>query len=135
MSVLLKLQESPPPAVKYVQCVEIYLPKRLKHLSELYGFLRDRTTDRIGEIVLDGFSIYEVDGVFRGKADIWEERSLVIRILFPLERETPPDIVQARIRALGRQIADTVATSEEEVWISHYSHQISIFRPNSKLII
>lgn len=135
MPILLPIREHPLPEVKEVQCVEIYLPKKLKYLSGLYEYLRARTTEQVGEILLDGFSIYEVDGAFRGESELWEERSLVIRILFPLKGETPQLAVQAKIRALGRQIAETVATSEEEIWISHYPHRISVFRPNTKLVV
>ena len=130
MPALLQIREGPPPERREVHCIEIYLPKRLKHLSELYEFLRARTTEPISEIALEGFSIYEVDGVFRGQKELAEERSLVIRILFV--RGDAPGI-EAKIKALGRQIADTVATTEEEIWIAQYSHIVAIFRP-TKLI-
>jgi hypothetical protein len=55
------------PDKKEVDCVEVYLPKTIQFLSQLYQMLRDKTTNRWGNVVLDGFSIYEVDGVFTGR--------------------------------------------------------------------
>src|SRR5260370_16893784 len=96
---LLNIYETPP-EVNQLDCVEVYLPKRLKHLSELYAYLRAKVTDRLGAIVLDGFSIYEVDGVFHGEEKLWEERSLAIPILSPRSAEAPRAVSDARIRAL-----------------------------------
>lgn len=62
-----KIREQPPPQSSQFDCVEIYLPKRLKHLSEVYSFLRDRVNSRLTDVELKGFSIYEVDGVFSGE--------------------------------------------------------------------
>src|SRR5262245_11234048 len=86
------------------QCMEIYLPKRLKHLSELYDFLRAKVAQRVGALVLDGLSIYEVDGVFKGGRQVWEERTLVIRILLSPSAEQPPMVLQGRINDLGREL-------------------------------
>lgn len=108
-------------------CVEIYLPKRLKHLSELYRFLRKRLTSRPTEVALRGFSIYEVDGVFSGEI-LWEERTLVIRILLPRSVDDPRFAVQAAVNELGREIVQTVAPDEEEVWICHYEQVVTTFR-------
>jgi len=70
----LPFQQTPPVDEKQVDCVEVYLPKSIQFLSELYQLLRDKTTNRLGSLVLDGFSIYEVDGVFRGET-LWEQRT------------------------------------------------------------
>lgn len=60
----------------------------------------------------------------------YEDRTLVIRILFRWEAEIAREIMDLKIRSLGRQIADTVAAAEKEVWISRYSHVVDIFRPS-----
>jgi hypothetical protein len=65
-------------AGRTIDCVEIYLPKSIEFLSEIYQLLRDKVKNRLGGVVLDGFSIYEADGVFHGEV-LWEQRTLVIR--------------------------------------------------------
>jgi hypothetical protein len=110
------------------QCVEIYLPKRLRHLSELYDFLRSKVAQHLGALVLDGLSIYEVDGVFRGARQLWEERTLVIRILLPPSVEQPLIVLQGRINDLGRELC-VVAGDEEEIWISSYPQTVAVFKP------
>jgi hypothetical protein len=106
------------------------MPKRLKHLSEISDYLRKKIQNRgTGELALEGFSIYEVDGAFRGKDDqLWEERSLVIRIMFDRPLDTTKARLQAKISDLGREIAE-IATTEEQIWICNYQQSVSIFRP------
>jgi hypothetical protein len=130
---LLQLYDAPL-EVHELDCVEIYMPKRLQHLAELYAFLRALITDRLEAIVLDGFSVYEVDGVFQGREKLWEERSLVIRILSPRPARTPKALVQGKMKDLGRGIATRVAPNEEEIWICHYPQTVLVFRPRTKLI-
>src|SRR5947199_4381312 len=93
-SVAMPLQQPPWYEHKQVDCVEIYLPKSIEFLSELYQMLREKTMNRLGGLVLDGFSIYEVDGVFHGEI-LWEQRTLVIRILFVRKTATPPDLLES----------------------------------------
>ncbi|HJT30779.1 MAG TPA: hypothetical protein VJ783_01845 [Pirellulales bacterium] len=118
-----------------VDCVEVYLPKRLKHLAELYAFLRAKVSDRLGETVLDGFSIYEVDGVFYGREQLWDERTLVVRLLLvrasksPHARHAVEASVQRRIKDLGRELSGKVAIDEEEIWICSYPQQVTVFYP------
>src|SRR5947207_13356176 len=107
-SVAMPLQQPPWYEHKQIDCVEIYLPKSIEFLSELYQMLRDKTRNRLGNVVLDGFSIYEVDGVFQGEA-MWEQRTLVIRILFIRKAATPTNLLEATILELGREIATRVA--------------------------
>jgi hypothetical protein len=115
---------------KHVDCVEIYLAKRLSYLSGLYNFLNDMLTASklVQDLVLDGFSIYEVDGAFRGKEKSTDERSLVIRILFERPAEAPEFAAQAKIKKLGKDIG-IIAASEEEIWICHYAQKVAVFRP------
>ena len=76
----LPFQQTPLLDKKQIDCVEVYVPKTIEFLSELYRMLRDKTMNRFGDLVLDGFSTYEVDGVFYGEK-VWEQRTLVLRIL------------------------------------------------------
>lgn len=122
-----KIREQTPPQSSQYDCVEIYLPKRLKHLSEVYRFLRERVNSRLTDVELRGFSIYEVDGVFSGES-LWEERTLVIRILFPRPANYPQLTVQAAVNELGRDIVRTVAKDEEAVWICYYEQIVTVFR-------
>ncbi len=124
------MREPKPVRERKLDCVEIYMPKRLKHLSEIYAYLRQKIQTRVGgELALEGFSIYEVDGVFRGKNDqVWEERSLVIRINFLRPLETPRPMLRAKISDLGADISE-IAKTEEEIWICSYQQSVSIFRP------
>src|SRR5688572_29431409 len=119
MSGLLQVFEAGEAGQRQFQCVEIYLPKRLRHLSELYDFLRNKIEQRLGALLVDGLSVYEVDGVFRGERQLWEERTLVIRILLPPTVEQPQIVLQGRIHDLGRELC-VVAGDEEEIWISNY---------------
>jgi hypothetical protein len=125
---LLNIIERPQPADSQYECVEIYLPKRLRHLSELYDFLREKVEQRVGAILLEGFSIYEVDGVFHGAKQLWEERTLVIRTLLPPSVELPAVVLQGRINELGRDLC-MVAGDEEEIWISNYPQTVTVFKP------
>jgi hypothetical protein len=124
-----------PPALdkKQVDCVEIYLPKSIEFLSELYQMLRDKTTNRLGSLVLDGFSIYEVDGVFYGDI-LWEQRTLVIRILLVRKANSPPDLLERVLFELGREIATRVAVREEQIWICHYAQNLRIFTGLKRLL-
>jgi hypothetical protein len=118
---------------KHIDCVEIYLPKSIAFLSELYQMLRDKTMSRLGGIVLDGFSIYEADGVFHGEV-LWEQRTLVIRILFIRKAATPDYLLDETIIELGQEIATKVAVSEEQIWICHYPQNLRIFAGVKRLI-
>jgi hypothetical protein len=118
---------------KQVDCVEIYLPKSIEFLSELYQMLRDKTRNRLGSVVLDGFSIYEVDGVFHGET-LWEQRTLVIRILLIRKADTPLDLLDVTVLELGREIATKVAVREEQIWICHYAQNLRVFTGLQRLI-
>ena len=121
------------PNRKQVDCVEIYLPKSMVFLSELYQMLRDKTKNRLGNVVLDGFSIYEVDGVFQGEI-LWEQRTLVIRIMLVRKAATHPGLLEATVFELGREIATRVAVSEEQIWICHYAQNLHVFTGFQRLM-
>lgn len=115
-----------------VECVEIYIPKKLEHLSEIFNFLQKKLEDRASgcteTVTIDGFSLYEVDGAFLG-GRIYQERTLVVRILFPRSDEEAAGSIQEKILELGREIATAVALDEEELWICHYPQSVMVFRP------
>jgi hypothetical protein len=122
----LNLIEEAPGDRTRLDCVEIYLPKSIEFLSELYRFLREKVTQRFGQVVLDGFSVYEVDGVFRGER-LWEQRTLVIRLLLVRPAGKTAGSVAWVIGDLGREIATTIAVSEEVIWICQYEQVLHMF--------
>jgi hypothetical protein len=115
-----------------VECVEIYIPKKLEHLSEVFNYLRqkivERSEGRTDSVTIDGFSLYEVDGAFLGRT-IYQERTLVVRILFARETSDEAAAIQRKILELGRDIATAVALEEEELWVCHYPQSVVVFRP------
>ena len=113
------------------ECVEVYVPKKLENLSELFRYLRDKMLNRTssgGGPVIDGFSLYEVDGAFYGD-QVFQERTLVIRLLFFIDPTDGAAVLEDQISTLGREIATTVAMKEAELWICHYPQRMHIFRP------
>lgn len=115
------------------ECVEIYVPKKLEHLAQLYRYLQEKLLDRkrgrAQTVVIDGFSLYEVDGAFYGH-EIYQERTIVIRILFD-RSDAQEQTIEEKIRLLGSEVAASVAIAEEELWICHYPQGVAIFRPRS----
>ena len=82
---------------------------------------------------MDGYSIYEVDGVFRGEI-LWDERTLVIRLLLVRPAGKPEQSVNRLIRDLGNEIITKVAASEEEIWICHYPQSLTVFAGLKRLL-
>jgi hypothetical protein len=117
------------------ECIEIYVPKKLEHLSELYNYLRLKLSERKAGIKqavpIDGFSLYEVDGAFYG-SEIYQERTVVIRILMERVAGAEDPSIRHRIQALGSEIAMTVALAEEELWIGHFTQGLVIIQPGEK---
>src|SRR5688572_15155109 len=115
-----------------VECVEIYIPKKLEHLSEVFNYLRrklaDRAEGKTDSVTIDGFSLYEVDGAFLG-GRIYQERTLVVRILFARVEGEDAGVIQRKIQELGNDIATAVALDEEELWICHYPQGVVVFKP------
>jgi len=110
-------KEEPEPWM--VSIFELYIPKRTNYLSELYQFLHDAVTSG-ASIRLDGFSVYEVDGAYRGKAQAYEERVCVVRLVLPkaiAEARTPnPSVLE-----MGQKLLQITGFKEEEVWIVRYA--------------
>lgn len=127
---------SPPTEVavnsQSVECVEIYIPKKLEHLSEIFNYLRHKIVDRSraedGSVKIDGFSLYEVDGAFLGRT-VYQERTLVVRILIAGDPTEDASVIERKIMELGRDIATVVALAEEELWVCHYPQSVVVFRP------
>ena len=121
-------QSQPSIDTRLLECVEIYVPKKLEHLSELYTFLRQKMSDEGSVSEIDGFSLYEVDGAFRSDR-VYQERTVVIRVMLPYAPNDSPQTVLDKIKELGREIATRVALGEQELWICHYQQHVHIFRP------
>src|SRR5947208_2208141 len=123
----------PPRERKQIDCVEIYLPKTIEFLAELYQFLRETVKSRRGSIALNGFSVYEVDGVFRGE-QTWEQRTLVVRLLLfrPAGHPAPP--WERTIDELGRELATRIAVNEEQIWICRYPPDLTVFQGVKRIL-
>jgi hypothetical protein len=126
-SSVLTMFESPLAEKRRLDCVEVYLPKRIGFLSKLYRFLRQAVKYRLGGIALDGFSIFEADGVFRGER-LWEERTLVIQILFVRPVDASEAFLETKINDLGRELAHRIAPNEEQIWICYFPKSVLVFR-------
>jgi hypothetical protein len=117
------------------ECVEIYIPKTLENLAKLYAFLQQKLMERKNgvpqDVPVDGFSLYEVDGAFYGH-EIYQERTIVIRILFNREHVGDNRSIEDNVRALGAEIAATVAMNEEELWVCHYPQGVVVFSPRNQ---
>jgi len=70
-----------------IEILEIYVPARLEYLSDLYVWLREQLYNH-PKPLLRGFSIYEVNGGFRDDAEVFEERTVVIRIVLDTPHST-----------------------------------------------
>jgi len=109
--------------VRPVEVVEAYVPLRLKYLAGLYGWLRDQLIARDQDL-FGGFSIYEVNGAFRGEAEEpYEERTVVVRLVLSLDDMTDAAEGRARreldvkVRQIVRSIVRITKREEEEVWV------------------
>ena len=58
---------------------------------------------------------------------MWEQRTLVIRLLLIRKAATPLDLLDATVFEFGREIATKVAIGEEQIWICHYPQSLRIF--------
>ncbi len=116
------------------ECIEIYVPKNLRVTSALYEFLVGRLesdpafSESLGEPTITGFSLYEADGAFRGQNRIYEERTIIVRLLIIRAQKLSDGNFESQIKTLARNIAKDVLNSEEEVLVSHYSQQVKLLR-------
>lgn len=102
-----------------IEILEAYVPARVEYLANLYVWLREQLYSHPRPL-LQGFSIYEVNGAFKGVERVYEERTAVIRIVF----ESPVDADQAESRAYEARIGEIGETlrlitkeQEEEIWL------------------
>lgn len=114
-------------------CVEVYLPKRIRYLSKLYKYLikRLKDKDKVGGLPIEGFTIYEGDGAWRDEQEqkIWDERTLIVRILFAPPKGSKEQDLNYKIMALGRDIGNKVGTGEKQIMICHYEQSVTVFTP------
>jgi hypothetical protein len=117
------------------ECVEIYVPKNLENLANLYAFLQEKLSERKQgteqDVAIDGFSLYEVDGAFYGH-EIYQERTIVIRIMFNRDASDDDHTLARKIQVLGSEVAASVAMNEEELWICHFPQGVVILRPHKR---
>ena len=102
-----------------VEIVEAYVPARIEYLADLYAWLRDQLYSHPKPLI-HGFSIYEVNGAFRGRGErVFEERTMVIRIILaaPGADDTRAQLHEARIGELARTLREITEGREEELWI------------------
>lgn len=112
-----------------VEVLEAYVPARLEYLARLYEWLQAQLYSHPRPL-LRGFSIYEVNGAFRGQQTVYEERTLVVRVIFDapartrarrlvqdaLERSLGAK-VEELARALLRELRAITGGKEEELWV------------------
>ena len=113
--------------------VEIYLPKRLRYLSGAYALFREELeSDNTLPPRLYGFSIYDVEGAFRGRkrttGRIDDELTMVIRVFFDNRdlQATPPEEsreghdfdspLERKVYYLLDKLAEIVQAREKELW-------------------
>lgn len=111
--------EPEPRPMDDVEILEAYVPARIEYLADLYAWLRDQLYSHPRPL-LHGFSIYEVNGAFRGKERVHEERTAVIRIIFdvPLgSDDAEAAALEARIGEIGGTLREITQKREEEIWV------------------
>ena len=119
-----------------VEIVEIYVPARLEYLSNLYGWLDKELNAGANQALFRGFSLYEVNGAFRGDVDVYEERTIVIRLIFDLPEAAESDKSDERMRR-GRigdiieDVAQITKGQEEELWLIRFNAD-KFVRPRRK---
>ena len=103
-------------AERDVEVVEIYVPRRLEYLSELYKWLREQLEDPYASL-LKGFSIYEVSGAYIGTR-LYTEQTMVVRLIFELATEDKTQVAhEGRINHIAENILEITGFKEEEVWL------------------
>jgi hypothetical protein len=101
-----------------VEILEVYVPARVEYLANLYVWLREQLYSHPRPL-LQGFSIYEVNGAFRGADQVYEERTAVIRVLLDAGGDTAKErsTHEARIGEIARQFQEITKGQEEELWL------------------
>jgi hypothetical protein len=97
-----------------VEILEAYIPAKLEYLARLYEWLQAQLYSH-PKPLLQGFSIYEVNGAFHGK-EVYEERTLVVRVVVESARRRRARVGDL-IRALLAELHAITQGKEEELWI------------------
>jgi len=111
--------------------VEFFVPKHLSYLGAIYSRLKVELESENSDLAnIEGFSIYEVSGAFKGKRQnkIYSEDTLVIRVFFDkatlsggIEIGLDPNTValealKAKVGDLLNQVAEACNNDEEQIW-------------------
>jgi len=102
-----------------VEILEVYVPARVEYLANLYVWLREQLFSHPRPL-LHGFSIYEVNGAFRGVERVFEERTAVIRIVLetpPARDEADEKAHEARVGEIASKFRKITEEREEELWL------------------
>ena len=109
------------PRTAEAHILEVYVPKRLRYLGRLYTFLFNQLHSSGRKALLQGYSIYEVDGAFVShisaqEVQVYDEKTLVVRLIYELPRGN----LETRIHDIARKIIELTESREEEIWIIRY---------------
>lgn len=102
-----------------IEIIEAYVPARVEYLANLYVWLRQELYSH-PKPLLQGFSIYEVNGAFRGTREVYQERTIVIRIVFDAPQEDDDGearAYEARIREVVGRMKRITEDREEKLWL------------------
>lgn len=102
-----------------IEILEVYVPARVEYLANLYVWLREQLYS-LPRPLLQGFSIYEVNGAFRGIERVYEERTAVIRVVFAaasVEDEGEQRAHEARVGEIAEEFRKITEEREGEIWL------------------
>lgn len=102
-----------------IEILEVYVPARLEYMANLYVWLRDQLYSH-PKPLLHGFSIYEVNGAFRGEKRVFEERTAVIRVVFDVpigSDDADRRAYEARVGEIAARFREITEQREEELWL------------------
>ena len=120
-----------------VQVVGVFIPRRLRYLPELFGFLREQLSAPWNVGLFSGFSLFDAEGAFQGE-EIYDEPTFILRLVYRassfLRVDSQPDDpasldeqVQRRIRNIASAVIKITQQREEEIWILRSSQKLSRF--------
>lgn len=131
----------PSPEREEVEVLDLFVPQRLEYLPELYGFLREQLQSSGYEALFAGYSLFQVQGAFRGER-IYDESTLIVRLVYDrtqLEQDTVAETegvenaemllrrVDKRVDDLAQYVIQITGTQEEEIWIMQYRARLARF--------
>jgi hypothetical protein len=131
----------PSPEREDVEVLEIFVPQRLAYLPGLYEFLREQLQSLGYEALFTGYSLFPVQGAFRGER-IYDESTLIVRLIYDRtqfehrtveatksveNKELFLRLVDQRIDDLAQYVIQITGTQEEEIWIMQYRARLARF--------